>query len=97
MTHFKEQTIDFGSVKRNTSKEIIFTAEKTIPTVVDISVGCGCTKVKWYQDTKILKVIYKAGEIPNQVIGNQDVSKTVTMYYKDGTEETLTIKGIKIR
>ena len=47
MNYFKEQTIDFGSVKRNTSKEIIFTAEINIPKVVDITVGCGCTKVKW--------------------------------------------------
>lgn len=97
MNYFKEQIVNFGSVKRNTSKEIIFTAERNIPKVVDITVGCGCTKVKWYEDSRILKVTYKAGEIPNQVIGNQDITKTVTLYYKDGNEETLTIKGIKTR
>lgn len=97
MNYFKEQTIDFGSVKRNTSKEIIFTAERNIPKVVDITVSCECTKVKWYEESRILKVTYKAGEIPNQVIGNQDITKTVTLYYKDGNEETLTIKGIKTR
>ena len=97
MSHFKEQVIDFGTMKRNSSKKFTFNAELDIPKIVDISVACGCTKVKYSEADRTLTVEYKAGNIPNQVLGNQAVHKTVGIQYKDGTSEELVIKGYKVR
>jgi hypothetical protein len=97
MSHFKESVVDFGTVNRNSSKIIIFRALPTIPNIIDIQVACGCTKCKWYPESRELKVTYKAGEIPKQILGNQDVRKEVTVVYNDRTSETLILKGLKVR
>ncbi len=97
MSHFKEATVDFGTVNRNSSKIITFKALPTIPNIIDIQVLCGCTKCKWYPESRELQVTYKAGEIPNQVLGNQDVRKEVVVVYNNRTSETLVLKGIKVR
>ena len=97
MSHFKEQVIDFGTMKKNSSKTFVFNTLPTIPQVIHIEVACGCTKVKYSEVDKTLTVVYKAGEIPNQVVGNQSVNKLIDIFYKDGTSETLLIKGYKTR
>lgn len=97
MSHFKESVVDFGTVNRNSSKIITFQALAGIPNIIDIQVFCGCTKCKWYPESRELKVTYKAGEIPNQVLGNQDVRKEVVVVYNNRTSETLVLKGIKLR
>lgn len=97
MSYFVNQTINFGTVNRNSTKVITFNALSTIPAIIDIIVSCGCTKCKWYPESRELKVTYKAGEIPNQVIGNQDVRKEITVVYKDRTSEVLEIIGVKLR
>jgi len=97
MSHFKESVVDFGTVNRNSSKIITFNGLPVMPSIIDISVACGCTKCKWNHQTRELIVTYKAGEIPSQVAGNQEVRKEVTVTYNDRTSETLVLKGIKLR
>lgn len=97
MSYFVKQTINFGTVNKNSSKEIVFKALPTIPTIIDLIASCGCLKMKWYPESREIKVIYKAGEIPKQVLGNQNVRKTVTVVYKDRTSEVLELIGIKLR
>jgi hypothetical protein len=97
MSHFKEQEINFGTIKQKSSKTLTFNAEIQIPKISDIQVACGCTKVKWNEVDRTLTVDYKAGNIPNQVVGDQAVNKEVEVFYRDGTSETLTIKGFKTR
>lgn len=97
MSHFKKQEINFGTIKENSSKTFIFHAEIHIPKVSDIQVACGCTKIKWDEADRTLTVVYKAGYIPAQVIGNQTVNKEIEMFYKDNTSEILTLKGFKTK
>jgi hypothetical protein len=96
-SYWKNTVINFGNIKKNRSKEIVFEALPNIPTISNIIPGCGCTKVSFDPVERKLKVIYNSGEIPKQVAGDQVVSKSIQIVYADRTAETLFIKGIKTR
>lgn len=95
MSYFKNPEIDFGTIRKNSSKDYVYEGLPTIPEVINLEVSCGCLKLKWDSGYKTLKVTYKAGYIPPQVQGNQAINKEITVYYKGGTSETLILKGIK--
>ena len=91
-------TIYFGTIKRNNNRDFVFQAIPTIPRIVNVQAACGCTSVKYIEDTKQLKVTFKAGEIPKQIIGDaQAVDKKITITYADNTTEVLSLIGTKIR
>lgn len=68
-----------------------------IPAIAKIKGDCGCTKGTFDTTTKQLTVLYNAGEIPKQVLGNQSIWKTIRVIYQDGSEDVLTITGTKTR
>lgn len=95
---FETQEKDLGRIRRHSVHTVVFKALDDIPEIKNILVGCGCTKPKYNAETKELTVIYKAGEIPRHIIvGNQNITKYVTINYKDGSSEVLTITAVKMR
>ena len=97
MSHFQETEINFGTIRRGKSKDFIFQANTTIPPIKEIIAACGCTKPKYNPTTRQLVVTYKAGEIPKHITGNQPISKSITVFYTDGSHEVLKITGTKLR
>lgn len=96
MNNWQSLTYDFGKIRKNTSKTITFQANPVIPEIADFSTPCGCTKIKWDGGKRILTIQYNAGEVPKHLGNrNQEITKYVHITYKDGTTDTLTIKGIK--
>ena len=97
MSYFKENVKNIGAVRRGKVVEVLFEALPTIPVIVDMINSCGCTKVMYNPMTRILKVTYKAGNIPNHITGNQNINATIHVVYTGNESETLTIKGLKLR
>jgi len=95
--HWKEVEINFGTIRENTSKTIIFTALNTIPEIVDISAQCGCTKPSYDKENKLMSVKFNAGYIPKHLTTTQPVRKMITVTYKDGSQEILFITGTKVK
>lgn len=95
--YWQSKKVDFGTIRRNTSRNFEFQGLITIPEIKEVRPGCGCTKVKYDSDTRLLKVRFDAGEIPNHIEGDQRVFKTVDIIYKDGSKDVLIIEGIKTR
>lgn len=91
-------TINFGTIKRNKTKEFIYQGLPTMPSISKITPACGCTTVKYTPETKEMRVIYKSGEMPKHILGDSmDVLKFIRVRYVDGTEEVLHLKGTKLR
>jgi hypothetical protein len=95
--YWQSKKVDFGTIKRNGSRDFEFQGTIRIPEVTEVRASCGCTKVKYDPNTRLLKVRFDAGEIPNHIQGNQRVFKTIDITYKDGSKDILTIEGIKTR
>ena len=95
--YWQEKSLSFGTVRRNNSTILTFQALDNIPEIARITVPCNCTVPKFDKATKQLKVIYKAGEIPQQVVGNQSITKFIHIQYETGESDTLTITGTKLR
>ena len=91
-------TINFGIIKRNKTKEFIYQGLPTMPVINKITAACGCTSARFFSDTKQLRVTYKSGEIPKHIkTDSMEVLKFIVIRYQDGTEETLYLKGTKLR
>ena len=95
--HWSSKTVQIGSIRRNKKIVITFQALPTIPEVIDLIAQCGCTKLDYNAETRKLQVTYNSGEIPKQIHGNQIIDKSITVVYKGGEKDTLSIKGIKLR
>lgn len=91
-------TINFGVIKRNKVKEFIYQGLPTMPTIIKIAPGCGCTTVKYDTETKQLRVTYKSGEMPKHIkTDSMEVLKFITITYAKGLQEVLHLKGIKTK
>lgn len=90
---------NIGNVFENTSHEITFKmkGDKTIgKNAIDaykITTSCGCSDATWNEKTKILKVSYRAGEVPVHLSSKGQTAVTSTKYititYSDDTIEKL--------
>ena len=97
-SHWINPTINFGTIKRNKTKEFWYQALPTVLPIKKIHAGCGCTSLNYDPETKILKVTYKSGEMPKHIKEDyMEVLKFITVTYLDGSEETLYLKGTKLR
>lgn len=96
MSYWKDNLVDMGDVKRKTERKVLFLALPNIPDIAKITGSCGCTDVK--MKDRILTATYKAGEIPNHITADtQPIKVYITVAYKDGTQEILTLIGVKTR
>ena len=93
--YFIEQTKDLGEIKKGSTHVVKFKALPTIPEIREVKLSCGCLKSTFDSDFNELSIVYKAGHIPKQVKGNQQVAKSIVVYYKDAGSEQLYITAIK--
>lgn len=87
------KTIDLGKVKPHKKYKAIFESVKELD-IVTITTSCGCTTNKPYnKNTKTLEVTFKPDNVPVHLkhLKEQEVSKRVRVYYKDGGSEVLNI------
>ena len=97
MSYFKESVKNIGSIRKGKVMKLQFEALPTIPVITNLISSCGCAKVVYNPMTRILEVIYKAGEIPKHITGNQNINASISVYYSNGEMEVLNIKGLKLR
>ncbi len=97
MNNWKTYTKNIGQVKQNTRKEITF--ESNIPLDISrVEPGCSsCTKFLDYKDN-ILTVRYEAGSFPMHLKEAKQsiINKSITVYYENGTSDTLKFVGFLI-
>ena len=97
MSFFKESVKNIGSIRKGKVIKVQFEALITVPVITNLISSCGCAKVVYNPMTRILEVIYKAGEIPKHITGNQNINASISVYYSNGEREVLNIKGLKLR
>lgn len=93
--HWEQKVVNIGTIKENQKVLVVFKTKEDISDVVlEFSPRCGsCTIIEKYEDNK-LEVKYKASTIPYHLgISNQPINKFIDVYYKDGSVDTLEIKG----
>ena len=96
MKNWKETVIDLGVVPANTTHKLEFIGNVGLPDIKKIEVSCGCTKAKFDSKARVMKVTYKAGNVPNHVLtGLQPISQAIAVQYVDNSIEVLSIKGVK--
>jgi hypothetical protein len=93
---FNETTHDFGNIKQNQPVSFTFkfkNISKDTLTLIDVQTSCGCTTPEWSKD---YVVTGKSGKITATYNAATPGSfyKTVTAKFKDGSTETLIIKGV---
>jgi len=93
---FNETTHDFGNIKQNIPISFTFkftNISKDTLTLVEVQTSCGCTTPEWSKDYVITG---KSGKI-TATYNSASVGsfyKTITAKFKDGSSETLIIKGV---
>lgn len=95
--YWQSKKVNFGTIRRNSSRDFEFQGLINMPEVKGFAVGCGCTKLKYDTEKRLLKVRFDAGEIPKHIEGDQSVYKIINVQYKDGTSDELIIEGTKTR
>lgn len=95
--YWSSKTVQIGNIRRNKKVVISFQALPNIPEIKDLISQCGCTKINYNTQTRILQVTYSSGEIPKHIHGNQIIDKKVTIVYQNNEVDELHIKGIKLR
>ena len=97
MENWINKEINIGQTRQNKTLYVSFIAKPTIKEIHHIIPACGCTTFRYDDIDRKLNVTYKAGNIPKQISGNQNINKLITVIYKDGSEDQLFITGIKTR
>lgn len=93
---FKDDFIDLGVIKSGSNVLFNYESVEDIKDKISyVEPGCGgCTKVLGY-DNKFLKVKFVSGSFPIHIDEDKySVTKTVRVYYKDGTNEELKYKAL---
>lgn len=92
--NWKKKVITLGTIPVGKKQTVIF--EALVPLQIrTLTSSCGCTTPKYNEENNTVEVAYTPGRIPYhlQSKGEQQTTKTVTVYYVDGTNETLSIKA----
>lgn len=86
---WRNKEINLGNIEPSTSHtvEFIYDGDKQI---VKATASCGCTVPTITKNG--IKVTYKADKL--EMSTRINVTKTITVFYKDHSKDTLTIKGV---
>lgn len=86
---WRNSTINLGNILPLSSHtvEFIYDGDKEIRRV---TASCGCTQT--LITPKGIKVTYKADRL--ELSTRINITKTITVFYKDHSKDTLTIKGV---
>jgi hypothetical protein len=95
--YWKDTIVDIGEVKENSKTYLSFTAEEETPEIKEIVTSCGCSKVKLHRAKGLLKtelhVTLKHSRLPNHLPVSQNITRTVTLHYKNRTFDKIVITG----
>lgn len=98
--NWEQTTINLGEVKESSKNNLTFVATKNLD-ILGIKPSCGsCTFIRKFNPVTLkLEVVYVPGKIPPQLRSRTglNVRKTITVAYKDGTEEKLTFTATLIK
>lgn len=87
-----------GELKVRDKVTVKFEANESIPDIKQLKASCGCTQPIYDAETRILSVTYTAPRFPKHIKGStQNIKKSITVIYKNGTTDVLYITGTKIR
>lgn len=97
MSHWQNPTVNLGIIKAGTPKKVVFIGLENMPQITNIVPYCGCTTTEHDKVKNQLTITYSNSAIPNQVQGNQSISKRIDITYEDGLSEILTILATRTR
>jgi len=97
MNNWISKEINVGNIRQHKILYLSFVATPQIKDINLIVPGCGCTDCKYDTNKRMLNVVFKSGNIPNHISGNQDFNKMIKVLYKDGSHDELFISGTKLR
>lgn len=81
-----------GTVRPHSKQKVVFKTTKELD-ISTVTTGCGCTVPTFTPND--VTVVYTPASIPVHLrhLQEQNVTKRVTVHYKDGTNEVLSIKA----
>jgi hypothetical protein len=97
MSHWQNPTVNLGVIKAGSPKKVTFIGLENMPQITNIAPYCGCTTTEHDKVSNKLTITYSNSPIPNQVQGNQSISKRIDITYEDGLSEILTITATRTR
>lgn len=91
---WKNKKINLKEVTEGKKQTIIFEALEPLD-ISTLTSSCGCTTPVYNKEKNQVKVQFTPGSIPAHLkyLGQYSTTKTVTVWYKDGSHEVLTIKA----
>jgi len=92
---FKTKIIDLGDVYVGKKYIVIFNVIKKLPPIYSIVSSCGCSKPSYNESKKQIVVNYTPNKIPNHLReqGWYETTKSITVKYRDGSEDILRFKS----
>nr|WP_293840452.1 hypothetical protein [uncultured Arsenicibacter sp.] len=92
----KTEDFDFGEVLEGETKKVSYQRKSNLPAIKRIETSCGCTEAGWSPDSRTVFVTYHApAGWPEGVSGDTyKTSKYMTLYFNDGTNQTIWLKGV---
>lgn len=97
MENWINKTLVLGNIREGKTLKLSFVATPYIKDISLIVPGCGCFNCEYDIKKRILNVTYKVGFVPNHITDNQEINKSITVLYKDGTQDELYINAIKTK
>ena len=95
-----QDSIKIGLSKVGIRRIIKFQAVGTLPEIRKIASSCGCSQPTYISESNSIEVAYKPNPIPKHLRGKQSFynsTKTITVYYVDGTKDVLTFSSKVIK
>ena len=94
MQHWKSKIKNLGTITVGKTQRVVYQSLTSLE-VKNISSSCGCTSPTYDAGKKELVVKYTPNPIPVHLrtLGFYNSVKTITVYYKDGTRDVLTLKA----
>lgn len=93
--------LDIGEVKINKEVTIEFKFDGDAKPIKNLNSSCGCSIPYYDEVNKLVRVKFTPGAIPVHLKKFQDFyvisNKTVTIRYKDGSQDVLSFSGIAIK
>lgn len=94
--NWEEFSVNVGNIPAGSEKVVIFKSKGPLE-IRSIEPSCGCIRNLGYnKETRELRISYYASQIPFHLRGQggyEIMYKEISVIYKDGSSDTLSIKG----
>ena len=91
--------INIGALRVGVKKEVIFKTLKEDLKIDSMKSSCKCSKPKYDKEKKTLSVTFTPGTIPQHLMhkGAYTTKKSISIRYKNGSEDIISFKATVIR